>query len=302
MRSTVTRKLLITGAAGQLGRDLALSLAEEYDLTAADSDELDITAASDVAGFVKRVRPAIVLNTAAYTDVDGCESNESRAQAVNADGAENVATACRDVGALMVHYSTDYVFDGEKESAYVEADRPNPQTVYGLSKLAGERRVMAALDKHVILRIGWVYGRYGSNFIGSMLRLARKWQEARRSGQAAEPLKVVDDQVGSPTWTMDIARQTKAVLQSDLTGLFHCSSEGEVSRYGFACEIFDRLAWEVEVKPCDSGQYPRPAKRPRRSALENSRLKEAGLNLMRDYREALDEYLKHNREILTGAV
>ncbi len=298
----MTRKLLITGAGGQLGRDLAVSLAEEYDITAAGRDELDITVARDVADFVARARPEIVLHTAAWTDVDGCESDGSKAQAVNAEGTENVARACKEVGAMIVYYSTDYVFDGNKDSAYVETDRPNPQTIYGHSKLEGERRVMATLDKYVILRIGWVYGRYGSNFISGMLRLARRWQDERRPGQAVEPLKVVDDEVGSPTWTMDIARQTKAVLQNDLSGLFHCSSEGEVSRYGFACEIFDRLSWEIDVKPCDSGEFTRQGSRPRRSTLENQRLKEAGVNLMRDYRLALDEYLKHNREILTGAV
>jgi len=298
----VTRKLLITGAGGQLGRDLTVSLAEDYEVTTAGHAELDITVASDVTAFVARVRPEIVLHTAAYTDVDGCESDEARAQIVNAEGAENVARACGEVGALMVHYSTDYVFDGDKESAYVETDHPNPQTAYGRSKLEGERRVMAALDKYVILRIGLVYGRYGRNFVSSMLQLARRWQDDRRSGRPVEPLKVVDDQVGSPTWTMEIVRQTEAVLQSGLSGLFHCTAQGEVSRYGFACDIFDRLSWDIDIKPCGSDEFPRPARRPRRSTLENQRLKEARINLMRDYRQALNDYIQQNKEILTGAV
>lgn len=256
-----------------------------------DMAEVDIRDSAAVRDFIARVAPSVVVHAAAYTDVDGCESDHETAFAVNRDGTRHVATACRKVGARLFYISTDYVFDGEKSEAYLEDDPTHPKTVYGMSKLAGEKAVWEELEDFVILRIAWVYGQHGKNFVRTMLQLAEKQQAAVREGKVIEPLKVVDDQVGSPTWTMEVVRQIQRLLSSDIRGVCHATCHDEVSWYTFACDVFDIMNLKVQVRPCTTAEFPRPAPRPRRSTLENSRLKEAGLDVMRNYRVALEDFL-----------
>ena len=281
-------KLLVTGCRGQLGCDLVRMLSARYEVEGVDIEEVDICNRDALVSLVNTCHPDVVIHAAAYTDVDGCETNSELAMNVNGEGTRNVAKACREIGARMIYYSTDYVFNGRKDSPYVENDPTSPQTVYGKSKLAGEQAVQEMLKDYAILRIAWVYGRHGKNFVKTMLKLGKERAEAPDS----EPLRVVDDQFGNPTWTEDIVRQTEVVIENNLRGIYHATSEREVSWFQFARDIFDLARIEVTVEPCTTGEFPRPAPRPRRSSLENAHLKAAGFNVMRDYREALVEFMK----------
>jgi len=265
-------------------------LPRTFDVVGFDVDTIDITNIDAVAAHVKRVQPDVVIHAAAFTDVDGCETQEETAMAVNSEGTRNVAAACHDCGARLIYYSTDYVFDGQAEEAYTEDDLPNPQTVYGRSKLAGERAVAAALEEYAIMRISWVYGEHGTNFVKTMLKLGRAQRQSAADGKTVDPIKVVNDQVGNPTWTRDVVRQTVTVIDRRLTGLFHATAEGICSWYQLARDTFEFRRMNAVVEPCSSDEFPRRAVRPALSALENARLKAAGANDMRDYRVALKEF------------
>jgi dTDP-4-dehydrorhamnose reductase len=298
-----TCRILVTGAQGQLGRALVAHLDKEYEVVGVGKSECDIRSFDRVRDCFKDVKPQIVLHTAAYADVDGCETDEAHAMRVNAEGTEHVAHACRGIGARMIYYSTDYVFDGNKRSPYDETDSPNPQTVYGRSKLEGERRVGEILDNYIILRIAWLYGIEGNNFVTAMVRRGLEQIEMKRRGREVTPLKVVCDQIGSPTWTADVVKQTQVVIDHKLTGLFHCTAEGEVSRYRLVCDVFETLGLTVDLEPCPLKDYPAAAMRPKYTALANHRLNELGLNVMRHYRAALEEFLNiYKEEILSCAV
>ncbi len=286
-------KLLITGCRGQLGSDLVKLLSSAYEIYGIDQEEADITAYDKVQDHFKKFNPDIVIHAAAYTDVDGCESNRELAYSINETGTENIAKLCQEHQASLIYYSTDYVFDGENENPYLESDLPNPKTVYGQSKLAGEKVIEKYLDKFAILRLAWVYGINGNNFVKTMIRLALK-----NSRSNSNKLRVVNDQFGSPSWTEQIVTQTEAVIKSDLTGLFHCTAEGSTNWYEFARLIFEELSLEVMIEPCSSNEYKRPAPRPKYSVLENSEFKNKNLNLMQDYDNALKEFIKINREKL----
>ena len=293
------RRVLVTGSLGQLGRDLVDMLSGIYDVTGVDIDELDITDRKAALSLVVSRQPDVLIHAAAYTDVDGCESNRDQAFAVNADGTHNLALACRETGARMIYYSTDYVFAGAADRPYTEDDTPDPVTIYGQSKLAGEKSVAEVLDDFAVVRIAWVYGKHGRNFPKTMIRIGGEQLKKAESGEMTAPLKVVDDQFGNPTWTEEIVRQTHKIIESDMRGIVHATSEGETSWFGFARDIFAAMKMPVKTVPCTTEEFPRPAPRPMRSSLENSRLKTAGLNLMRDYREALREFLDRNGKGLT---
>lgn len=288
----------MTGCRGQLGSGLTELLKGEYAVRGVDIQDFDIREYDRVLGCLKEIKPEVVLHTAAYTDVDGCETNRETATSINAEGTENIARACREVGAKLIYYSTDYVFDGAKSSPYIESDPTNPQTHYGRSKLKGEKRVASLLDNYLILRIAWLYGGVGENFVRTMVQLGFRQMQQSRLGEIITPLKVVDDQFGNPCWTLEIARQTRVILANDLTGVFHATSEGETSWYGFARMIFEKLNMPVQVRPCPTEEFPRPAPRPKRSSLENKRLKDAGLNVMRRWDIALAEFLDQRGESL----
>jgi len=291
-------RILITGHRGQLGSDLVTLLGAGHQVKGVDLPEVDITDLNQVLSAVRHFRPDVVIHAAAYTDVDGCETDSETAFSVNRDGTWNVAQACAELGTRLIYYSTDYVFDGTKATPYVETDLPNPGTVYGRSKLAGEAAILESLDDFAILRIAWIYGYHGKNFVKTMIKLGKQQLAERKVGGPVTPLKVVNDQIGNPTWTEDVVRQTEKVLDHDLHGTFHATSEGETSWYDFARRIFEILKMDVDIRPCTTAEYPRPAPRPARSALENARLKKTDCNVMRDYRVALADFLgRHGQEL-----
>jgi dTDP-4-dehydrorhamnose reductase len=265
-------RLLVTGAGGMLGQDVITAADDAVGFTRA---ELDITDPAAVERAFLDVRPDAVVNCAAYTDVDGAEADEDTATLVNGDGAGNVATAAAAVGAFVVQPSTDYVFDGEKREPYIESDPTGPRSAYGRSKLAGEWTVAEANPRHAIVRTSWLFGLHGKNFVDTMLRLDG-------------PLKVVDDQVGCPTYTGHLAEALVDLAGRRITGIVHVAGGGECSWYEFAVEIFRRAERDVGVAPCTTEEYPRPAPRPRYSVLRSARHEAPALP---DWRDGLEEYL-----------
>ena len=298
----VSDTILVTGARGQLGTDLVETLGRHHRVIGVDIDDFDLTNLQQVAQMFAAHSPTVVIHAAAFTDVDRCESEPDQALRVNADASGLLARTCREHSARMIYYSTDYVFDGAKRALYLESDMPNPLTAYGRSKLDGERRVTAMLDGYCILRLAWVYGRHGNNFVKTMVRLGLEQIRRRERGETVQPIRVVNDQIGNPTWTCDIVRQTEDIVSRPVTGLFHCTSEGECSWYEFAVSIFRELDLPVEVVPCATAEFPRPAPRPAYSSLENAELKRQGRNLMRPWRDALGEFLAARKEELLHAV
>ncbi len=293
-------RVLITGCRGRLGTDLMHYLGEEFEVVGVDSFDLDIIDPERVRTYIRALRPQAVLHAAAYTDVDGCESRAQLAFAINGQGTLNVAESCREVGAWMLYYSTDYVFDGLKQGAYVESDLPNPKTVYGKSKLAGEKAAASVLDQLCVVRISWMYGLTGKNFVKTMISAGKNRINMKGRGEFTGPLRVVDDRFGSPTWTKEVAAQTKVLLERRMMGLAHAAAQGQMSRYQLALRLFEILEMPVEVEPCSSNEFPQPAPRPANSALENTRLSEAGLCVMRTAEDALEAFLKAHGGELTS--
>ena len=262
-----------------LGRDLLALLGERG--LGVDIDEIDITDPGSVLKVVGYLKPEVVVNCAAYTDVDGCETNVETAMAVNGEGVAYLAMACRDLGALLVQVSTDYIFDGGKGTPYVEDDAPCPLSIYGESKLAGEMNAAFCLE-HLIVRTQWLYGLNGKNFVETMLRL----------GEEKNELTVVDDQIGSPTWTVDLARAIIALIDSGCRGVYHAANSECCSWNGFAKAIFEEAGLNVSVTPMTTIELNRPAKRPLYSTLECSKLSADTGFRPQAWRNALREYLK----------
>ncbi len=287
-------RVLVTGAGGLLGSELARHFSACGDAVGLSRAELDVSEAAQVRDVMARFRPAIVLHAAAYTSVDRAESETAAATLANVVGAMIVARECRAVGANMVYYSTDYVFDGESDAAYAEDAQPNPRNVYGATKLKGERAVLDALPDALVLRVAWLYGNGGRNFVRSIARRGLAWLD----GDRREPMPVVDDQFANPTWTREVARQTEKALTGGIAGVCHAVAGGEATPLRWATRVFDALSMPVEVGPCSGDDIERAASRPRRSAMRNARLHEAGLNVMRDWQTALDEFLADERERL----
>jgi dTDP-4-dehydrorhamnose reductase len=262
-------RLLITGAAGMLAYDVR-RVAERagHELVLVDLPELDITDAAAVSAFFATERPEASINCAAWTDVDGAETKQAQAHAVNADGAGNLARAAAEIGTPLLHISTDYVFDGTapldgdgRPRPYVESDPTGPRSVYGSTKLDGERQVLAASPQHCVVRTAWLYGVDGPNFVATMLRLAGE----------RDAVQVVDDQIGSPTWSGHLAPAVVGLLERQVSGLVHLTGSGRVSWNGFAREIFRQAELSCDVEPATSEQMARPAPRPAWSALESER-------------------------------
>jgi dTDP-4-dehydrorhamnose reductase len=286
-------KIFVTGSKGQLGTDCLGLLADEHTVLGMDLPEMDITDAESVRTRLDAFGPDAIVNCAAYTDVDGSESHPDVAWSVNAEGPRIVGEWAARAGARLIHISTDYVFDGLRAppNPYVESDEPNPQSAYGRGKRAGEEAVQRTGADHIILRTAWLYGRTGRNFPKTILRLA--------TSGTARPLRVVNDQHGSPTWSYRLAEQIGAVLTSKLTGICHATAEGHCTWFEFASRLLARIGIETAVFPCTTSEYPRPARRPANSILENARLKSAGLNVMIDWRTDLDTFVeRHRRDLL----
>jgi len=290
-------KVLITGADGQLGKDCLAVLSANYRVTAVDIDRLDIASARVVDKAVKTIGPDIIVNCAAFTLVDACESDFDRAWQANSEGPANLAKAAAKTGARLVHISTDYVFDGKKQvpEAYTESDVPSPMSVYGSTKLAGEERIMEAMDDYIILRTAWLYGRHGRNFVRTILDKLLTKPESR--------LQIVNDQYGSPTWSYRLAMQMNHLLSAGgCTGIYHASSEGYCSWYELAGEICRQMAIPCRIDACTTAQYPTPAARPQNSILENQHLKSEKVNLMTTWQQDLSAFLAaHGRELAAAA-
>lgn len=280
-------RIAVIGANGQLGTDVVKAFAANGDevspLTHAD---IEVSDRESISNRLNELRPNLIVNTAAMHHVDKCEQDPDRAFAVNGLGPRNLALTARQVGATLMHVSTDYVFDGEKTSPYEETDAPRPLNAYGNSKLCGEYFVRATMKEHFVLRTSAVYGtnpcraKGGLNFIELMLKLARERGEVH----------VVDNEIVSPTSTKDIARQMVALSRSDAYGLYHATAEGSCSWYAFAREIFDRTSTKVKLVVAGPNEFPIKVPRPKYSVLENSGLRRIGLSRFRTWQEGLQEY------------
>ena len=272
-------RVVVTGAGGMLGRDVQRAARERGDeVVALARDELDITDAGAVDEAIAGARPDAVVNCAAWTNVDGAEEDETEATRVNGAGAGNVARAAAQAGALLVHVSSDYVFDGDGRAPYVESDPVAPLSAYGRSKLAGEREVVAAGDRHVIARSSWLFGTNGANFVATMLAI----------GSRDGTVRVVNDQIGCPTYTGHLAQGLLDLARGEATGVQHVAGAGATSWHGLAVEIFKQADMEVRVDPVTTAEMPRPARRPPYSVLASAR--EDGVSLP-DWREGLEAYL-----------
>jgi len=277
-------RVLLTGANGQLGRDVVRA-GENIDLVAFSRAELDVTNGAQTLAKVKDVRPDVIIHAAAYTAVDDCESSEQLAYDVNAAGTANVVTAAAQNASRLIYISTDYVFDGTKPTPYVELDQPNPASVYGASKLAGENALRELGAKGLIVRTSWVCGLYGSNMVKTILRAAENHPV----------LTFVDDQIGKPTFTTDLAPVLLTLAQREDSGVMHVTNEGVVSWYEFCRDVLSSAGLDPDrVRPCSTEelQPSRPAPRPANSVLENTRFAEIGLPLLRDYRKPLAEVVR----------
>jgi len=272
-------RIVITGANGQLGYELRVVLAE-HNLVLLDVPAFDVTR-SDVERKIAEVRPDVVIHAAAFTNVDGAESEPQRAMAVNVEGTERVARAAADSGARLVYLSTDYVFDGSKQTPYLERDEANPLNVYGQTKLEGERRALVRHSNTVVVRTAWLYGMHGRNFVKTIAQAASTQSE----------LRVVDDQRGSPTHAGDLARAIKAILGTDLKGVVHAMGSGDCTWHEFASEIVSLIGSPARVVPVSTAEMARPARRPAYSVLANTILAGQGIRLPH-WKDALAQFLK----------
>lgn len=275
-------KVLITGSNGQLGLELSEQLHENsnYDVIKTDREDLNILDSKNVNDIITREKPDIVINCAAHTAVDVCETDIENAYKINALGPRNLAIACEKIGAKFVQVSTDYVFDGSGNRPYREDDMTCPNSIYGTSKLMGEQFTKEFCSKYFIVRTAWLYGN-GNNFVKTMLKLAETNTE----------LNVVDDQVGSPTSTVDLAKAIIELMNTEYYGTYHGTCEGQCSWYDFAKKIFELKNIDIKVNPVTSEEFKRPAPRPAYSVLDNFMFKLVGLNSFRNWEESLKEYI-----------
>ncbi|MFC5446845.1 dTDP-4-dehydrorhamnose reductase [Paenibacillus aestuarii] len=275
-------KILVTGANGQLGQDLVKQLAKEHEIYGLGRGQLDITNEDQCLEIISELKPEVIIHSAAYTAVDLAETEEDLAYKINAFGTRNVAVAAEKIGAKLCYISTDYVFDGAGSKPYREYDNTDPQSVYGKSKRAGEQLVQTLSSRYFIVRTSWVYGLFGANFVKTMLKLA----------EDRDMLKVVSDQKGSPTYTVDLARFLEQLVQTERYGTYHASNTGVCSWYDFACAIFEESGIITKVEPCTTEEFPRPAPRPRNSAMEHMAIRANGFDDLRHWREGLIDFLK----------
>lgn len=276
-------KVLVTGVKGQLGYDVVNELESRgIETVGVDIEEMDITDADSVSKVMEKEAPDAVIHCAAYTAVDAAEENEDVCRRVNAEGTENIAKACRTLDCKMIYISTDYVFEGDGDRYWEPDDERKPQSVYGQTKYEGELAVQRLLEKYFIVRIAWVFGKNGKNFVKTMLKLAK----------TRDSLTVVNDQIGSPTYTFDLARLLADMVQTDKYGIYHATNEGICSWYEFACAIFEKAGVSMQVLPVTSAEYGAKAKRPMNSRMSKEKLTENGFQRLPSWQDALDRYLK----------
>jgi dTDP-4-dehydrorhamnose reductase len=282
-------KVLVTGYTGQLGYDVVqYGLKCGLDMVGIGSNDLDITDKGAVSRYINSLKPDAIIHCAAYTAVDKAEDDKSTCWNVNVEGTKYLAKVARDINAKFMYISTDYVFNGEGDSPFKETELPNPIGYYGLTKYEGEKVVSRLLDKWFIVRISWVFGVNGNNFVKTMLNLAETRNE----------LKVVSDQIGSPTYTFDLARLLIDMIQSDKYGIYHASNEGFCSWAEFAKEIFDRVNKDVKIHYILTEEYPTRAKRPKNSRMSKNKLVENGFKPLPAWQDAVGRYLEElNQEV-----
>lgn len=286
-------KVLIIGSKGMLGQELVAVFSADHEVTAWDREEIDITRLRPpLAGYggqaekIQNLKPDIIINAAAYNNVDGAESEPEIARAVNGHAVGNLAAICRELNILMVHYSSEYVFDGEKQEGYIETDQPNPLSAYGASKFLGERELQKNTDKFYLIRLSRLFGREPKgtqakkSFVSLMLDLAKRQAQ----------IDAVNEEVSCPTYALDIAKRTRDIIEQNLPyGIYHSPNRGAATWHGFAAEIFKIRKINVKLNPVPASYFPRPAQRPRYGILLNTKLPP-----MRPWQEALREFLMTN--------
>jgi len=285
-------KILIIGSGGQLGTDCISVLKNQHRVTAVDYPEIDITSRQSVAETCKTAKPEIIINCAAFTAVDACETEREAAWKVNAEGPSIISETIKAAGGRLIHISTDYVFDGNKPvpESYLESDPVNPLSEYGRSKLAGEKVVLDKLPEAIVLRTAWLYSAHGPNFLKTMLRLALS--------DPARGFAIVDDQFGSLTWSYTLALQIERLIDTPLSGVIHTTSEDYSSWFQAACYFLEKMGVEHSFAPCSTADYPTAASRPINSILENGVLNSKGISVFRSWQEDVDQFVALHRDML----
>lgn len=279
-------RIFVAGKKGMLASDLTPFLESKGEVKGGDLPDFDITDINRISNELAEFRPDLVINCAAYTAVDKAEEEAETAYGVNGSGAENLAVVCRELESKLIHISTDFVFDGKKNRPYNENDTPNPLSVYGKSKLEGETKIQEVTDRYLIVRTSWLYGQAGGNFVKTIIRLAKEREE----------LGIVFDQVGTPTYTADLAAGIIELIDKDVRGIYHFSNEGVCSWYDFAYEVISNLREKGEImklkrlKPILSKEYPTPAARPPYSVLDKSKYKTSTSNDIPHWRDGLRRF------------
>ena len=284
-------KVLVLGANGQLGYEFLNFLKDKAEVFPFNHAQLDVLSFLGLSKVISEISPDVVINCAAYTKVDQAEKELTLAYKINAIGARNVSFTSLKAKSKIVYFSTDYVFDGIKGAPYNEFDIPNPISVYGKSKLLGEYYTKEHNPDHLILRISWLYGINGSNFVKTIIKLSKEKSE----------LRVVNDQVGTPTYTLDVVKQTWQLIQKDSIGLYHSANIGQTTWFEFAKRIVEKLKLNAKVKPIKTEEFPALAKRPSFSVLENHLLKIENKNTMQNWEEAFEDFVEtYRKELLNG--
>lgn len=296
-------KILLLGHKGMLGSDLLVKLSSEHVLIGMDKEEIDIASADECKNAIRETAPDIVINAAAYTNVDGCETAREECFTVNADAIKNIAEACRDKKIQVVHFSTDYVFDGTAKQPYKEDDICHPINVYGESKLAGENHLRTLSDNYLLIRSSWLFGINGKNFIQAILEKAKAknfidnaMSKAGAGAEGPSTLSVVDDQVGSPTYTKDLASAVSLLIEKKARGIFHVTNRGSCSWHQFAVKILQEAGFDhIIVEPIKSVDLKRPALRPAYSILSMQKFIQCTGKVMQPWQLALQDYLQSSR-------
>ncbi|CAN2040712.1 dTDP-4-dehydrorhamnose reductase [Candidatus Magnetomoraceae bacterium gMMP-15] len=278
-------KILIIGANGQLGSDCKQVFSLKHEIFCTSHNDLDITRPKSVKKTIDQVKPDVIINCAAYTHVDRCEIEKDLAWQVNVNGPENLAKSAKKSKSLLIHISTDYVFDGKRPQPlpYVEKDKTSPMSFYGKTKWNGEEAIRKITDQHIILRTSWLYGIIGNNFLKTILKLALD--------NPKRQIKVVNDQFGSLTWSFRVAMQINMLLKHRGQGTYHVTSDGYSTWYEGAVYFLNKIGCKHNLIPCTTEEYPTEAARPKNSILENKRLKENGINIMPDWKQDIDEFV-----------
>ncbi len=285
-------KIVIVGVNGQLGTDCVKIFSPSHEVFGCDIPEVDISSKESIEKFVIPLKPDVIINCAAFTNVDACETEQELAKKINADGPKYLAQVATEIGSRFIHISTDYVFSGNKPipDYYLESDEVDPLSQYGVTKLAGEKAALEYCENTLCLRTAWLYSGYGKNFLKTMLRMALS--DPNRA------FTIVNDQYGSLTWSYTLAKQIETLLGTDLTGIFHTTSEGYSTCYEAACYFLDTMEVPHSFIPCTTEDFPTPAHRPTNSHLENAALKKQGISVFVDWKKDVDSFVKEFKEPL----